>query len=60
MLDYKNKDGKMIIVYDYDETVSHKFATTLIQRGYDNVFMLSGGIRITQVGCYINLYIFIY
>jgi hypothetical protein len=49
MLHYKNKEGKLIIVYDYDESISHKFATTLVQRGYDNVFMLSGGIRITQV-----------
>lgn len=49
MLHYKNKEGKLIIVYDYDEAVAHKFATTLIQRGYDNVFMLSGGIRVTQI-----------
>ena len=49
MLHYKNKDGKLIIVYDYDELIAHKFATTLIQRGYDNVFMLSGGIRVTQI-----------
>ncbi len=49
MLHYKNKEGKLIIVYDYDESISHKFATTLVQRGYDNVFMLSGGIRVTQI-----------
>jgi len=49
MLYYKNKEGKLIVVYDFDESIAHKFATTLVQRGYDNVFMLSGGIRITQV-----------
>ncbi len=53
MLHYKNREGKMIIVYDYDELTSHKFATTLVQRGYDNFFMLSGGIRITQVFYYL-------
>ena len=49
MLHYKNKEGKLIVVYDYDEIIAHKFATTLVQRGYDNVFMLSGGIRVTQI-----------
>lgn len=49
MIHFKNKEGKLIVVYDHDESISHKFATTLVQRGYDNVFMLSGGIRITQV-----------
>merc|ERR1712038_1752382 len=41
MLAYKNKSGKLIIVYDYDEAIATKFATTLIERGYENVFMLS-------------------
>jgi len=49
MLAFKNKKDKLIVVYDYDELVASKFATTLVQRGYDNVFMLSGGVRITQV-----------
>ena len=43
MLAFKNRTGKLVIVCDYDETVASKFCTTLVERGYDNVFMLSGG-----------------
>ena len=49
MLAYKNREGKLIIVYDYDEAIAAKFATTLIERGYDNVFMLSGGLRVAFI-----------
>lgn len=49
MLQYKNKLGKLIIIYDLDESISHTFATTLVQRGYTNLFMVSGGIRLAQV-----------
>lgn len=45
MLKFKNVEGKIIIVYDNDESLASRCATTLIQRGYDNVFMLSGGLR---------------
>lgn len=43
MLAYKNQPGKIIVVYDDDEKVGPKGATTLVQRGYDNLFLLSGG-----------------
>ncbi len=43
MLSYKNQPGKIIIVYDDDEKLCPKAATTLVQRGYDNLFLLSGG-----------------
>ena len=33
----------MIVVYDEDEKEAIVVATTLVQRGYDNLFMLSGG-----------------
>ena len=46
MLRYRNAPGKLVILVDYDETVSAKCATTLVQRGYENVFMLSGGLRV--------------
>lgn len=49
MLKYKNVPGKLIIVVDADESMSAKFATTLIQRGYDNIFVLSGGLRVAQI-----------
>ena len=43
MLAYKNQPGKIIVVYDDDERICPKAATTLVQRGYDNLFLLSGG-----------------
>ncbi|XP_069141222.1 centrosomal protein of 41 kDa-like isoform X2 [Argopecten irradians] len=46
MYAYKNQEGKIIIVYDEDETIAHTAATTLVQRGYDNLFLLSGGMRV--------------
>lgn len=45
MLAYKNQPGKMIIVYDDMEKVAPRVATTLVQRGYNNVHMLSGGLK---------------
>ena len=42
MLQLKNKPRAVIVVYDDDESIASKAATTLTQRGYDNVFMLSG------------------
>ena len=39
----KNKPGKIIVIYDEDERIAPMAATTLVQRGYDNLFMLSGG-----------------
>ncbi|KAF6039829.1 CEP41 [Bugula neritina] len=39
----KNQPGKVIILYDEDERVAPKAATTLVERGYDNLFLLSGG-----------------
>lgn len=46
MLAYKNQPGKIIIVYDDDERLCPKAATTLVQRGYDNLFLLSGGMKL--------------
>jgi len=49
MLRLKNKPGAIIVLYDEDESVASKCATTLTQRGYDNIFMLSGGIRVARI-----------
>ena len=49
MLRVKNKPGHILVVCDTDESQASKFATTLTQRGYDNVFMLSGGLRVAQL-----------
>ncbi|PVD25100.1 hypothetical protein C0Q70_15598 [Pomacea canaliculata] len=46
MLQFKNQPGKIIVIYDEDEKISHRAATTLVQRGYDNLFMLSGGLKV--------------
>jgi len=39
----KNQTGKIILIYDEDERIAPKAASTLVERGYDNLFMLSGG-----------------
>ena len=46
MLNYINKDGKILIVYDEDEKLAHMCSTTMIERGVDNLFMLSGGLKV--------------
>ncbi|XP_021349170.1 centrosomal protein of 41 kDa-like isoform X2 [Mizuhopecten yessoensis] len=43
---YKNQPGKIIIVYDEDEALAHRTATTLVERSYDNLFLLSGGMKV--------------
>lgn len=46
MLAYKNQSGKIILIYDDDEKLAPRAASTLVQRGYDNLFMLSGGLKL--------------
>lgn len=46
LLAYKNVPLFIIVLYDEDETVASRVAATLTQRGYDNVFMLSGGLKL--------------
>ncbi|CAI5665709.1 unnamed protein product [Oreochromis niloticus] len=43
VLEYKNAPGKIIIVYDEDERIASQAATTMCERGFENLFMLSGG-----------------
>ena len=45
LLAYKNQPGKIIVIYDEDEKIGTKAGTTLVERGYDNLFLLSGGIN---------------
>jgi hypothetical protein len=42
--------GKIIIVYDFDESVSCRVATVMVQRRIDNLFMLSGGKHASWLG----------
>eukprot|EP00731_Ephydatia_muelleri_P001110 Em0001g1110a len=46
ILEYKNKAGRIIILYDEDERIAPQAATVFIQRGVDNAFMLSGGMKV--------------
>lgn len=41
---YRNKEGKIVIIYDEDERTAPRVATVLVQRGFDNMFLLTGGL----------------
>lgn len=45
MIMMKNKESKMIIVYHNDERNGVPYAGLLFQKGYDNIYFLSGGIE---------------
>ena len=45
MIMMKNKPGKMIIMYHTDERNGIPHANNFFQKGYDNVYFLSGGIE---------------
>eukprot|EP00095_Tigriopus_kingsejongensis_P003813 maker-scaffold278_size225338-snap-gene-0.14 protein:Tk03813 transcript:maker-scaffold278_size225338-snap-gene-0.14-mRNA-1 annotation:"centrosomal protein of 41 kda" len=49
MRQFRNQREKIIVVYDTDEYIAATVATTLSQRGYDNIFMLSGGLRVAAL-----------
>ncbi|XP_069048648.1 centrosomal protein of 41 kDa isoform X2 [Lepisosteus oculatus] len=46
VLEYKNASGKIIILYDEDERIASQAATTMCERGFENLFMLSGGLKV--------------
>uniref|UniRef100_A0A1A7YPC4 Centrosomal protein 41 n=1 Tax=Iconisemion striatum TaxID=60296 RepID=A0A1A7YPC4_9TELE len=46
VLEYKNALGRIIIVYDEDERIASQAATTMCERGFENLFMLCGGLRV--------------
>ncbi|CAN0070205.1 unnamed protein product [Lampetra planeri] len=46
MLEYKNVTGKIIIVYDEDERIATVAATTMCERGFENLYVLSGGLKV--------------
>lgn len=41
---FKNHESKLIIIYDQDEKTAPQTAHTLVQRGFDNIYVLTGGI----------------
>lgn len=46
ILEFKNAHGKIIILYDEDERMASQAATTMCERGFENLFMLSGGLKV--------------
>ncbi|CAL4066169.1 unnamed protein product, partial [Meganyctiphanes norvegica] len=48
MLAYKNHPEYIIVVCDESEDLAGEITATLCHRGYDNVFMLSGGLRLAR------------
>lgn len=48
LLKYRNHPEYVIVFYDEDEIIAPQVVTTLIQRGYNNVFMLSGGVKVAK------------
>jgi centrosomal protein CEP41 len=46
MYNFKNVDGKIIILYDVDEFLATHCAHQMVQRGFENIFVLSGGLRL--------------
>ena len=45
LLNYKNKENKMIIIYGLDEKEGIPVAHLLYQKGINNVFLLTGGLN---------------
>lgn len=43
LFEQRNIQGKIIILYDEDERIASQAATTMCERGFENLFMLSGG-----------------
>eukprot|EP00948_MAST-09A_sp_MAST-9A-sp1_P001440 g1440.t1 len=41
---YKNKRGKIIILYDNEERLVRQAATTFVEKGFENIFILSDGL----------------
>ncbi|ETK97087.1 hypothetical protein F441_00352 [Phytophthora nicotianae CJ01A1] len=44
MHQFKNQDSKLIILYDLDDKTVAQTAHTLVQRGFDNIYVLTGGL----------------
>nr|ACO10318.1 Centrosomal protein of 41 kDa [Caligus rogercresseyi] len=51
MLRFKipGKRRRIIVIVDEDESLSSKMATTLVERGYTNIFPLSGGLKVARI-----------
>ena len=45
LYNYKNKEGKIIVVYHFDEKPGMDYTTQLYEKGFDNLFLLNGGVE---------------
>jgi len=45
MYNIKNKDGKLIIVYDNEERTGINHSNLIFQKGWDNIYLMSGGLE---------------
>lgn len=45
MYAFKNKEGKLIVLYDLNESLAVQMANLVYQRGIDNVGMIAGGLQ---------------
>jgi len=45
---FKNKEGRIIVLYDEEEKLAPRVAQTFVERGYDNLFLLSGGMKVAS------------
>lgn len=45
VLMYKNREGSIVVVYDDDERIGAPAAAMMYEKGIDNVYLLTGGIR---------------
>ncbi|KAE9284043.1 hypothetical protein PF008_g27254 [Phytophthora fragariae] len=44
MHQFKNQETKLVILYDLDDKTAAQTAHTLVQRGFDNIYVLTGGL----------------
>jgi rhodanese-related sulfurtransferase len=42
---YRNRDGHVIVVYDLDDRMGRGVATMFTEKGYENIFLLTGGLE---------------
>lgn len=45
MFSYRNKDNKLIVVYDLDESIAVEVTNAVYQRGINNIAMMAGGLQ---------------
>jgi centrosomal protein CEP41 len=48
---YKNRDGYVIVLYDMDDRMGRNVATMFTEKGYENIFLLTGGLDLFATKC---------